>query len=171
MLATLTWHGTERGRQARRKETCMRTLPVCIVVLGLLGSRVFAADQHPRHLNGAWNVSVTIRNCETGEVIRRLRALNLFVHDGSMTETSSNIMRGPSVGTWRFVQDDTYTSMFEFFRFNPDGTFASTARVIRTIELSEDGTRFTSTGTVEDFNAQDVRVSVGCATETAARAQ
>ena len=112
-----------------------------------------------------------MRNCETGEIIRNLRALNLFVHDGSMTETSTNILRGTSVGTWRHVQGDTYMSMFEFFRFNPDGTFASTARVTRTIELSEDGTRFTSTGTVEDFNAQIVRVSVGCSTEIAARAQ
>jgi hypothetical protein len=142
-----------------------------IVGLGLAGTQVFAADEHPAHLKGVWNVSVTVRNCDTGEVIRRIGALNLFVHDGSMTETSTNIMRGPSVGTWRHVEDDTYTSMFEFFRFNPDGTFASTARVIRTIELSEDGTRFTSRGTVEDFNAQNVKVSVGCSTETAARAR
>jgi hypothetical protein len=59
------------------------------------------------------------------------------------------------VGTWHHVQVDTYTSTFELFRFNPDGTFASTARVTRTIELSEDGTQFTSAGTVEDFDAQD----------------
>lgn len=40
----------------------------------------------------------------------------------------------------------------------------------RTIELSEDGTQFTSTGTVEDFDAQNVRVSIGCSTEIATRA-
>ena len=88
-----------------------------------------------------------------------------------MTETSSNSRRSNSVGTWRHLQDHTYTSMFEFFRYNPDGTFASTARVIRTIVLSQRGTRFISTGTVEDFDARNVRVSVGCSTETAVRAQ
>jgi hypothetical protein len=61
--------------------------------------------------------------------------------------------------------------MFEFCRFNLVGTFTSTARVTRTIELSAHGTRFTSTGTVEDFNAQNDRISIGCSTETAARAQ
>jgi hypothetical protein len=149
----------------------MRMLPIfTILALGLAGAQPSAADQ-PTHLQGVWHVSVEVRNCETGEIVRTLRALNMFVHDGSMTETAANILRGPSVGTWRRVQHDTYTSMFEFFRFNPDGTFASTARVTRTIELANDGMEFTSTGTVEDFNAQNVRVSVGCATETAVRAQ
>ena len=142
-----------------------------ILALGLTGTDATAADQHPPHLQGVWNVSVAVRNCETGATIRSLRALNLFVRDGSMTETSTNILRGPSVGECQHVEGDTYASMFEFFRFNPDGTFASTARVIRTIELSKDGRQFTSTGTVEDFNADNVRISVGCTTETAARAR
>ena len=150
----------------------MRTLPICVIVaLGVIATEAAAADEHAPRLNGVWNVSVTVRTCDTGDTVRRVRALNLYVHDGSMTETSSNITRGPSVGTWRHVEDNIYTSMFEFFRFNADGTFASIARVTRTITLSDDGTRFTSTGTVEDFNAQNARVSIGCSTETASRAQ
>lgn len=150
----------------------MRMIPMCLMVaLGLIATPPAAADERAPRLNGVWNVSVTVRTCDTGDIIRRVRALNLYVHDGSMTETSSNITRGPSVGTWRHVEDHTYTSMFEFFRFNADGTFASIARVTRTITLSDDGTRFTSTGEVEDFNAQNVRVSFGCTTEIAARAQ
>lgn len=150
----------------------MRMLPICtILALGLAETMATTAAQQSTHLQGVWNVNVAVTNCETGELIRNVRALNLFMRDGSLTETASNIYRGPSVGTWRHVQDGTYTSMFEFFRFNQDGTFASTSRVNRTIELSADGTQFTSTGTVEDFNAQNVRVSVACATEIAARAQ
>jgi hypothetical protein len=148
-----------------------RMLSVSLVFALALSAPATAADEHTPRLNGVWNVNVTVRNCETGEIVRTVRALNLYVHDGSMSETSSNIMRGPSVGTWRHVEDRTYASMFEFFRFNLDGTFASTARVTRTIELSAHGTRFTSTGTVEDFNAQNDRISIGCSTETAARAQ
>jgi hypothetical protein len=142
-----------------------------MLVLGLAATHATVSAEHAPRLQGVWNVSVTVRNCETGDVIRKLRALNLFVHDGSLTETSTNVLRGPGVGTWGHLEDDTYTSMFEFFRFNPDGTFASTARVTRTIELNEDGTRFVTTGTVEDFNAQNVRISVGCSSETAARAR
>jgi hypothetical protein len=150
----------------------MRMVRICMILaLGLVGTEAIAADEHAPRLLGVWNVSVAVRNCETGAIIRNLRALNLFVRDGSMSETSTNILRGPSVGEWQHVEGDTYASMFEFFRFNADGTFASTARVIRTIELSKDGTEFTSTGTVEDFNADNVRISVGCSTETAARAR
>jgi hypothetical protein len=150
----------------------MRMLTTCMMLaLGLTATQATASAEQPPRLNGLWNVSVTVRNCQTGELIRNVRALNLYVHDGSMSETSSNSRRSNSLGIWRHLRDNTYTSMFEFFRYNPDGTFASTARVIRTIELRHDGTKFRSTGTVEDFNAQNVRVSVGCSTETAERAQ
>jgi hypothetical protein len=150
----------------------MRILPACMMLaLGLAAMQATGSAEAPSHLNGLWNVSVTIRNCDTGEVIRNLRALNLFVHDGSMSETSSNSRRSNSLGVWRHLQDNIYTSMFEFFRYNPDGSFATTARVIRRIELNADGTQFVTTGTVEDFDSQNVRVSVGCSTETAVRAQ
>ena len=142
-----------------------------ILALVLAASNATASAEHAPRLQGVWNVSVTVRNCDTGQVIRQLHALNLYIHDGSMTETAANFLRTPSVGTWRQVHGDTYTSMFEFFRYNPDGSFATLARVTRTIELNEEGTRFTSTGTVEDFNADSVRVALGCSTETAVRAQ
>jgi hypothetical protein len=150
----------------------MRMLSTCMMLaVGLAATQATVSAEQPSRLNGLWNVTVTIRNCETGEVIRNVRALNLYVHDGSMSETSSNSQRSNSLGIWRHFRDNTYTSMFEFFRYNPDGTFASTARVIRTIELGHDGTTFRSAGTVEDFNAQNVSVSVACSTETAERAQ
>src|SRR5258705_7659838 len=46
-----------------------------------------------------------------------------------------------TVGTWRHLRDNTYRAVFEFFRYNPDGSFATTAVVVRTIEVSEDGLR------------------------------
>ncbi len=150
----------------------MRIWPIFMMLaLGSVSIEATGPQQQAPLLQGVWHVSVAVRNCETGDTIRTVRALNSFMRDGSMSETASNILRGPGVGTWRRVAANTYTSVFEFFRFNPDGTFASTARVTRAIELSEDGTQFTSIGTVEDFDAQDVKVSSGCATEIAVRAQ
>ena len=107
-----------------------------------------ASDEERPRLNGAWNVAVTIKSCETGELIRSVRAVNLYVRDGTMAETSSNSRRSSSLGTWRHLRNNTYTAMFEFFRYNPDGSFATWARVRRTIEVSEDGTQFVSTGRV-----------------------
>ena len=120
-------------------------------------------------IEGVWIVNVSIRDCRRGDVIRNVRALNLFIHDGSLTETAVNVLRTPSVGSWRHFEGKTYTSKFTFFRYNPDGTFASRAKVTRTIELIEDHSEFTSTGTVEDFDANNVLISTACATETATR--
>jgi hypothetical protein len=149
----------------------MRMLTTYTMLILGLATQATASDQETPRLNGVWNVSVTVRSCEAGEVIRNVRAVNLFIQDGSMTETSSNSQRSNSVGTWRHRRDNIYTSMFEFFRYTPDGAFATTARVVRTIELSHDGNRFVSTGIVEDFDAQNTKVSIGCSTETAERAQ
>jgi hypothetical protein len=137
------------------------------LVLGLAATQAIVSAEEAPAIAGTWDVSVTIRQCETGSLIRAVRAMNLFIHDGSLTETAANFLRTPSVGTWRHLNGHTYTATLRFFRYNPDGTFASTAKVTRTIELSQDGDQFTSTGSVEDFNAAGVRISVGCATETA----
>ena len=118
---------------------------------------------------GAWNVSVTIRQCGTGDPVRTINAMNLFIHDGTLTETAANFLRSPSLGTWRHVGGRRYTATIRFFRYNPDGSFASRAKVTRMIEFSRDGNTFTSTGTVEDFNAEDALISTSCPTETATR--
>jgi hypothetical protein len=143
----------------------------CMIValLALTATQPMASAQAAPRLEGAWKVSVTVLDCATGDVIRTPRALNLFGRDGSVTETADNALRGPSVGQWRHLQANNYTSTFWFFRRNPDGTFAATVKVTRTIELGDDGNHFVSTGTVEDFNADGVMISSACATETAER--
>ena len=143
----------------------------CLIValLGLTAARPMASAHAAPRLEGAWKVSVTIHDCATGDIIRTPRALNLFGRDGSVTETADNPLRSSSVGQWRHLQANSYTSTFWFFRRNPDGTFAATVKVTRMIELGDDGNHFISTGTVEDFNADGVLISSGCATETAER--
>ncbi len=149
------------------------TLWSCIV-LALAGVQSIASAQEPR-LKGAWNANVTITDCQTGVAVRSIRALNLFAHDGSFTETAASLTpakpRSSSVGTWHHLQGNTFTSIFEFFRYNPDGSLFSTAKVTRTIELSEDGNQFTSVGTVEDFDPNGVRISLSCPTEVAMRVE
>jgi hypothetical protein len=140
-----------------------------IALLALTATQPMASTHEARHLEGVWKVSVTIRDCVTGDTIRTPRALNLFMHDGSVIETADNPLRSPSVGQWRHLQGNSYTSTFWFFRRNPNGTFASTTKVTRTIDLSDDGNHFVSTGTVEDFNADGVMISSACSTETAER--
>lgn len=149
-----------------------RVLRSCtMLLLSFAATQAIASAEETHGIEGVWSVNVAIRDCQTGALIRAVRAMNLFMHDGSLTETAVNIMRTSSLGTWRHDQRQTYTAIFRFFRYNPDGTFASIAKVTRTIDLNHNNTQFTSTGTVEDFDANNVLISNTCSTETATRPQ
>lgn len=129
------------------------------------------AEDSPK-IEGVWDVAVAIQSCGPNPVtIRNVQAMNLFMGDGSLTEMAVNIFRTPSMGRWRHAEDRTYTATFRFFRYTGQFTFASTAKVTRTITLSPDGNSFTSTGTVEDFDANNKLISSSCAVETATRLQ
>ena len=159
------------------KKPILRSSAIAALLLAATQTIVSAQEtadaEHARKeipgIEGVWTANVSIRDCQTGDVIRSVRALNLFIHDGSLTETAVNVLRTPSVGTWKHLEGQTFNSTLTFFRYNPDGAFASRAKVTRTIELSEDGSEFTSTGTVEDFDANNVLISKACPTETATR--
>jgi hypothetical protein len=120
-------------------------------------------------IEGVWDVKVTILECDTGNAIRNVRAMNMFIHGGTLTETATNLLRGSSLGTWHQVGAQNYTAVFRFFRFNPDGSFAGTTKVTRNIELSRDANEFTATSSVETFDANDNLIATGCARETASR--
>ena len=86
-----------------------------------------------------------------------------------MTETANTFLRGISLGVWSEDHNSNheFAASYWFFRYKPDGTFASLAKVLDTITLSPDGTEFTSTGTVEDFDQNGNSISLGCFTHSA----
>jgi hypothetical protein len=124
-------------------------------------------------LEGVWDVSVTILDCQTGNPIRTVRATNMFIHGGTMTELaprSSPSLRSAGLGTWGYVDRHQYTAVFRFSRFNPDGSFAATQKVSRVIDLNREGNAFSATAVVEIFDANDnLILPTGCATETGTR--
>lgn len=121
---------------------------------------------------GVWDVRVTRRDCQTGDSLGvNSPVMNMFNRGGTLLETSSGLptRRGPGLGTWQFVGGQSYSAVFRFFRFNADGSFAGTRRVVRTIELSQDPNEFNATATDELFDANGNLFQAGCATETATR--
>ena len=145
-------------------------LDIRLATMLLAAALVPAALADDTKIDGAWDVAVTIQTCgPVPMVIRNVHAMNLFISDGSLTEVAANAFRSSSVGQWKHAGDRTYTSTFRFFRYTPQLTVASTAKVTRTITLSHDGNSFTSTGTVEDFDAGNHLISSSCAVETATR--
>lgn len=129
-------------------------------------------SRNARALEGVWNNQVTLRNCQTGAEIRTIVGMNTFARGGTTQETgvgTAPSLRSPGHGVWSYQFGRRFFSVLQFFRFNPDGTYAGTQKVRKQIELSRFGSNFTATVAVEIFDANGNLVGTGCATETAAR--
>jgi hypothetical protein len=130
------------------------------------------ADAFGRRIEGVWDVMVTIRDCQTGTPITTVRARNMFMRGGTLTELNAGgnpTRRSPSFGTWHPDEEGTYSAVFRYSRFDPDGTFSQTVKVTRQIQLGRNANTFTANAGVEVFDVNDTLVETGCATEAATR--
>ena len=133
-----------------------------------------ASSRQARALVGVWNVQVTRLNCQTGAVIGTASAMLTYARGGTMIDWGTGMspsLRSPGQGVWSYDSGRNYTSAFQFFRFNADGTLAGRQIVRSQIELSHD-----ANGLINSANAQilDVNGNVianNCSTATATRFQ
>ena len=139
-----------------------------LLTLGFAASQTILPAQERNGLEGIWGVSVTVTNCQTGAPIRTVASLQQFRPDGSMIETANTASRGISEGVWGSGRDNDVAALYWFYRYNPDGTFASRASVTDKIVLDSNG-RFTSSGVVVDYDANGNLLTTGCFTHTATR--
>jgi hypothetical protein len=136
---------------------------------------VDAAQAHAQRGNagvaiaGLWDVAVTVVNCQTGALIRNVRSVQMYQPDGAFSETTNTGTRGPSFGYWYRQEGQLFGANYFFFRYNADGTFASFAKAVNTITLNLDGTQFTVTATIQDYDANNNLLTTGCVTQTAKR--
>ena len=159
------------------------------LVLGFAAALTNASAQSTPGLEGVWFSVVTPVNCDTHLPLPStvppgpFRGLNMYSHDGSMTNEAAFFMQGipprsGGLGAWRHTQTQTYTAEFRFFRYKNDGTFLAMRKVtMETINLN--GDQFTSFDTFQDFDANDNPLppipggppTSGCNIENAARVQ
>lgn len=139
-----------------------------ILALGLATCQMTLHAQEASGLLGTWNVAVTVVNCQTNAPIRTVHSLQMFGLDGSFTETANTASRGISEGVWSNAGGQTYAALYWFYRYNPDGTFASLAKATDKIVLGKDG-HFTASGVIQDYDASGQLISVGCFTHAAIR--
>ena len=118
---------------------------------------------------GVWDVAVTVVNCQTGALIRNVRSVQMYQPDGAFSETTNTGTRGPSVGYWYRQEGQLYGANYFFFRYNADGSFASFAKAVNTITLNTDGSQFSVTATIQDYDANNTLLTTGCVTQTAKR--
>ncbi len=145
-------------------------LRICAIsALALAASPMLLSAEDKPGLEGVWDVSVTVTNCQTGALIRTVRSIQMFDHHGAFTETANTFLRGSSLGSWAHAHDQNFDATYWFFRYKPDGTFASFAKSLDSIELGQDGSTFTASGTIQDFDATGASISIGCFTHAATR--
>jgi hypothetical protein len=144
-----------------------------ILVIGLAASLAIASAQDTPGLEGTWFANVTNIDCQSSTPISTFRALYMFSHDGSYTSEAAFFAPSPrrssGLGAWQHSQAHTYSAIFWFFRYNPDGSFFSTREVTQTIQLN--GDQFSSMDKVTEYDANDHVISTGCAVSIGKRAQ
>ena len=130
------------------------------------------ANAQARTLVGAWDLTITFRDCNTGAVIRERPGLISFMFGGVHQEfgTGQQIPqnRTDAQGNWRHETGAQYSAVSKAFRFNADGSLAGTAKLFRSIELTDAGA-FAATVESEIYDANGVLISRGCATESGTR--
>ncbi len=121
-------------------------------------------------LPGGWDSHVTLTDCN-GNTLASFEALELFHADGTLTSTDNTppTGHGPGLGTWQRLNRQSYSAPFQFFNFNPDGSFAGTQKIMRTITVGTSGTTYTSVVHFESYDPNGNLVFSGCGTETATR--
>jgi hypothetical protein len=120
------------------------------LVLGFAATLTNASAEGTPGLEGIWFAVVTPVTCDTHVPLPStvppgpFRGLNMFSHDGSMTNEAAFFMQGipprsGGLGTWQHTQAQMYTATFRFFRYKADGTFLAMRRVtLKTIMLNRD---------------------------------
>ena len=123
-------------------------------------------------LQGAWRLQLTVRDCQTGAVLRTFPALATFAKGGTLTLTTAGQLPSlstPPLGIWRHTGDHTYSAVSEAFVFSPAGAWIQTHRLTRAIELSSDANEFTDTVTLEIFDTNRNLIATGCGTSAGRR--
>jgi len=154
------------------------TVLAFVVISALTFGLVFAQDESRSasrrgdSLEGAWDLQVTRRNCQTGAAIATFASIETFMSGGTMldsTAAGSPALITPGHGVWSHAGGRNYRFKFKAFQFDASGNFTGWIIVSHQPNLNRRADEFESAGTSEFYNAQGVLLFTGCSTLTATR--
>jgi hypothetical protein len=135
--------------------------------------------QERRGIVGVWEVGITIVSCTTGAPSLTVphAITSIFNDGGTLTATflsasdpfSGSANRSPSLGKWRHVGGNSYTSREKYYEYSATGTFNGTVVVTREIELDKGANEYSNTAISEFYNAAGELFNTVCATGSATR--
>ena|SRR5688500_6493894 len=133
---------------------------------------LFPSTKNTPTLEGSWNHQGMRLNCQTGTVTGTFSAMFTFTHGGTFWESGTQVspsLRSSSHGVWSYESRRFYTTAFQFFRFNADGTLAGRQIVRQQIQLSHDGNSYTATATAQVLDTGGNVIANNCAAGTGTR--
>jgi len=125
-------------------------------------------------LVGVWDVSVSIRVCQTGAIIRTFPSIGTFNADGTMLDTSSGIpqsLKTPGHGVWTPTEGSNFVFRFKSFSFDAAGNATGWTIITHYGQLNHSTDDYQSSGTAQVYNMSGILVLTGCSTTTATRFQ
>jgi len=132
-----------------------------------------ASLQSANRLVGAWETTVTFRNCETGEQLGpSVNGVSTYNEGGTMAEFAANPAtpyRTPGHGIWASNVGGSYSMKFSFLPLTPAGVPIGRMRVSQELELPRFSDELTSSGSFVLTNFAGVVLATGCSTATAVR--
>jgi hypothetical protein len=133
---------------------------------------LLARRQNTRKLEGSWNHTGTRLNCQTGAALGTFSAMFTYNRGGTFWESGTQIspaLRSPSHGIWSYDSNGSYTTAFQFFRFNADGTLAGRQIIRQRLELSADGNSYTTTATAQVLDTGGNVIANNCSSGAGTR--
>ncbi|PYS94237.1 MAG: hypothetical protein DMF64_01175 [Acidobacteria bacterium] len=121
---------------------------------------------------GTWDISVTLRNCQTGAALRTFPALASFAAGGTVIEVTTGLSParcGPGQGVWRHMGGNTYRATIDAFLFDAEGVWTGTQRLTQIIEVRDERDEFKANATNEIFDTDDRLIQTDCATAVGRR--
>jgi hypothetical protein len=139
-------------------------------------TQVWATDKgNENGLIGSWNLTVTMRDCETGTAIGSFAAMNTYNQGRTTSQTAvpnSPFRDLPGHGVWSHRTGRTYSGAFQFFSLDPvTAAYAGKVVVRSDIDLGLSGIDYVSTDTAEVFDPAGNMIFRACSTSSATRFQ
>jgi hypothetical protein len=173
------------GKLIRSKVFWVASL-ACVAALMLLPAGAAKAwDGEGEELRGAWNITITQTNCETGQALGpSFQAMNTFAQGGTMLETTASPafavgQRSVGNGFWRFDGRRTYLAKSKaFINFTtpatmmpPNPGFEAGYQILsQTIEFPQgDRNHWSSAATTQFYDPNNNLYRSGCAVAAAER--
>lgn len=124
---------------------------------------------------GVWRTMVTPVDCQTGnQLAPPFPGLFTFNRGGTMSEYGISpgmtpALRSPGHGVWTHVGGPNFAFTFIFYRYDANGAFIGSQKITASLVLGASGNEFTTSSTIEIFDANDNLIATGCATAAGTR--